>query len=121
MFFVAIVNFVFSGSKSPPAEVADTAQREVEGYERSSGEAPKKTRLFRRRVACILIFLVQSHAPPPFEEDIIITTTTIIMEATEVMILYVLFFNMKDVCFINIHPSFQKKNTSSNYFLNLFP
>jgi len=77
---------------------------------------PKKDPPFWRRVAYILIFLVQSHAPPPVEEDIIITTTIIIV-AREVKILYVLFFSMKDVCFINIQPAFQKKNYASNFIL----
>ncbi|MGQ0740006.1 MAG: hypothetical protein ACT4OJ_13200 [Bacteroidota bacterium] len=36
---------------------------------------------------------------------------------TEVMILYVLFFNMKDVSVVNIHPPFQKKNSASNNYL----
>lgn len=32
------------------------------------------------------------------------------------MTLYVIFFNMKDVCLVNIHPPFQKKNSASNYY-----
>jgi len=42
-------------------------------------------------------------------------TTTIIIEATALMTLYIIFFCMKDVCLVNIHPPFQKKNSASNF------
>jgi hypothetical protein len=77
----------------------------------------KRNPPFWRRVADILFLLVYNHAPPPLED--IIMTTTIIIEAAAAMIVYVLFFNMKDVCLPNIHPPFQKKNSASNnYFYN---
>ncbi len=65
----------------------------------------------------IFVFLFKTYAPPPVEEDIIMTTTIIIV-ATEVITLYILFFNMKDVCFVNIHPPFQKKELSKQFFSN---
>ena len=37
-------------------------------------------------------------------------TTTIIIEEILTMTLLIVFFNMKDVCFVNIHPPFGKKN-----------
>jgi hypothetical protein len=37
-------------------------------------------------------------------------TTTIIIVEILAMTLLIVFFNMKDVCFVNIHPPFGKKN-----------
>ncbi len=31
--------------------------------------------------------------------------------------LFIRLFNMKDVCFVKIHPPFQKKNSASNFIL----
>jgi hypothetical protein len=42
-------------------------------------------------------------------------TTTIIIVATEAITLYTLFLNIKDVCFVNIHPPSYKKNFASNF------
>jgi len=36
-----------------------------------------------------------------------------------VMILYVLFFNMKDVCFSKYTTAVSKKNSASNVYLNV--
>jgi flagellar basal body-associated protein FliL len=47
---------------------------------------------------------------PPFEENIIITIA-IIIAALTVMTLYVLFFNMKDVCFSKYTTAVSKKRT----------
>ena len=58
---------------------------------------------------CISFSLIKLYAPPPFEEDIIMTTTIIIV-ATGRITLYTLFFNIKSVCFVNIHPPSDKKN-----------
>jgi hypothetical protein len=75
----------------------------------------KATRLFGGGLLYI-DFLFYNHAPPPFEEDIIMTTNPIIIGlATEAITLYTLFFNIKDVCFVNIHPPSYKKNFVSNF------
>lgn len=57
---------------------------------------------------------------PPDEENIIITIA-IIIAALTVMVLYVLFFNMKDVCFSKYTTAVLKKELSKQYFLPLTP
>jgi len=57
---------------------------------------------FSEAGCCIISFLVYYHAPPPAE--VIIMTTTITMADEPAMTLFIVFFNMKDVCFVNIHP-----------------
>jgi len=69
---------------------------------------------FSEAGCCIISFLVYYHAPPPVE--VIIMTTTIIIVLTLAMTLLIVFFNMKDVCFVNIHPPFEKRTVASNYF-----
>jgi len=57
---------------------------------------------FSEAGCCIISFLIYYHAPPPAE--VIIMTTTINIADELAMTLYIVFFNMKDVCFVNIHP-----------------
>jgi hypothetical protein len=45
-------------------------------------------------------------------------TTTIIIEEILVMTLLIVFFNMKDVCFVNIHPPFGKKNCGKQFYFS---
>jgi len=63
---------------------------------------PNKNPPFLEAGCCIISFLIYYHAPPPAE--VIIMTTTIIIEVILAMTLLIVFFNMKDVCFVNIHP-----------------
>jgi len=64
----------------------------------------KKNPPFSEAGYCIISFLIYYHAPPPAE--VIIMTTTIIIAEILAMTLLIVFFNMKDVCFVNIHPPF---------------
>jgi hypothetical protein len=67
-------------------------------------DGPKKQPAFLEAGCWIISFLIYYHAPPPAE--VIIMTATIIIETTPAMTLLIVFFNMKDVCFVNIHPPF---------------
>jgi flagellar basal body-associated protein FliL len=57
---------------------------------------------------------------PPGEENIIITIA-IIIAALTVMTLYVLFFNMKDVCFSKYTTAVSKKELSKQFYFLTSP
>jgi hypothetical protein len=69
---------------------------------------------FSEAGCCIISLSVYYYAPPPAE--VIIMTTTIIMATIPVMTLCIEFFCMKDVCFVNIHPPFEKRTAASKFF-----
>jgi len=75
---------------------------DAEALAQALGDGGKKNPPFLEAGCCIISFLIYYHAPPPAE--VIIMSTTIIIMAAFVMTLLKIFFNMKDVCLVNIHP-----------------